>query len=214
MEELIKITTKEDGTRVVSAKDLHAFLEVGTERILWFKRMMEYGFDEDKDFVVIKSENPINKQVAISDYALSLDCAKEISMIQRTDKGKKARIYFLEMEKIAHGKIAPVKAMTPAKMFLQQAQAMVDMEAKIDAIEEKVKLLEAKTITHPTDYYTIAGYASLLRQNFDINKAADFGRKASKMCNQMGYVTGTIPDPRFGRVKTYPVDVLKSIFES
>jgi prophage antirepressor-like protein len=103
--------------------------------------------------------------------------------------------------------------LTPAQMFLQQAQAMVDMESKIDLIEEKVKLLEAKNTTSPVDYYAVAGYASYLHIPVDVKMAAELGRKASALCNQLGYVTGQIPDPRFGRVKTYPIEVLKAVFE-
>ena len=98
MKELIKIKEK-DGQQVVSARELHEFLEVKTNLVIWCKRMFEYGFKDEHDYTAIKSENPVNQQVGIIDYALTIDTAKEVSMIQRTDKGKKARQYFIECEK-------------------------------------------------------------------------------------------------------------------
>ena len=79
--ELIKITDH-DGKQAVSARELHGFLEVKTDFTDWCKRMFEYGFDEDKDFTPILGISTGGRPS--TDYALSLDCAKEISMIQRT----------------------------------------------------------------------------------------------------------------------------------
>ncbi len=93
MKELIKITKTKKGTSVVSAKSLHTYLEVKTPLRKWIKRMFEYGFEENIDFV------QVDKKVRSLDYALTLDTAKEISMLQRTEKGKEARKYFIEVEK-------------------------------------------------------------------------------------------------------------------
>lgn len=100
MEELIKITKDEQGVSVVSGRDLHEFLGINTEYKKWFKRMTEYGFTENADFVRVtqKCHTPGGIQ-NITDHAITLDMAKEISMIQRTDKGKQARQYFIEVEK-------------------------------------------------------------------------------------------------------------------
>jgi len=67
MEELIKITTTKKGTKVVSARDLHTFLEIKTEVILWCKRMFEYGFTEEVDFIALNSERS-NNQLIINNY--------------------------------------------------------------------------------------------------------------------------------------------------
>lgn len=90
-EELIKV---ENGK--VSARELHYFLEIGQDFTSWFKRMIDYGFEENKDFTLTKiREGRITK----NEYAITLDMAKEISMIQRTEKGKQARQYFIQCEK-------------------------------------------------------------------------------------------------------------------
>lgn len=100
MEELIKVTKDNKGNSVVSGRELHDFLGVNTPYTQWFERMVGYGFTENVDFIGLsqKSEKPIGGRPQ-QDHALTIDMAKEISMIQRTDKGKQARQYFIEVEK-------------------------------------------------------------------------------------------------------------------
>lgn len=93
---LIKITENESGS-VVSARELHEFLEVKTPLKDWFPRMVEYGFEGGEDFSAILSESTGGRPSV--DYAITLDMAKEVSMLQRTDKGKQARRYFIDCEK-------------------------------------------------------------------------------------------------------------------
>lgn len=97
MSDLIKITTK-DGKQLVSARELHDFLEIKTDFRKWFPRMCEYGFVKNVDYTPVKFVHPMNLQEC-TDYAISIDMAKELSMIQRTEKGKQARLYFIECEK-------------------------------------------------------------------------------------------------------------------
>lgn len=97
MKELIKITKNEEGQQLVGARELHEFLEV-TERFSnWFNRQLQYGFVENEDFTGCKVFNALAKQ-ELQDYAITIDMAKEISMIQRTEKGKQARKYFIKCE--------------------------------------------------------------------------------------------------------------------
>ena len=99
MNEIIKIT-EVDGRQVVSARELYAFLDIQTPFTMWAERMFEYGFSENIDYVSLsqKSEKPQGGRPQL-DYALTIDCAKEISMIQRNEKGKQARQYFIEAER-------------------------------------------------------------------------------------------------------------------
>lgn len=100
MNQLINITQNENNDSVVSGRELHDFLEVSTPYTQWFERMIEYGFVQNVDFMGLsqKSEKPQGGRPTI-DHALKLDMAKEISMIQRTAKGKEARQYFIQVEK-------------------------------------------------------------------------------------------------------------------
>ncbi|TAE09622.1 MAG: hypothetical protein EAZ95_15805 [Bacteroidetes bacterium] len=94
---LIRVEQNEQGQSVVSARELHAFLEVQTDFTDWCKRMFEYGFVENQDYSLLKiGERSAHNKI---DYALTLDCAREISMLQRNDKGKQARLYFIDCEK-------------------------------------------------------------------------------------------------------------------
>ncbi|MFP7215871.1 ORF6C domain-containing protein [Lactococcus garvieae] len=98
MNPLINITQNENNDSVVSGRELHDFLEVSERYSTWFERMVKYGFEENVDFVGCKVFNTLAKQ-ELQDHALKLDMAKEISMIQRTAKGKEARQYFIQVEK-------------------------------------------------------------------------------------------------------------------
>ena len=97
MEELVKIT-EQNGRRAVSARELHAFLESKQEFANWIKNRIEkYGFIENQDFEVF--DNFIKKPQGgrpLTEYALSIDMAKELSMFENNEKGKQAR---LEAEK-------------------------------------------------------------------------------------------------------------------
>lgn len=107
MGELIPIR-ENNGQRAVNARDLHAFLESKQQFADWIKsRIKQYGFVENQDYQILASENyeaswgGSNKV----EYALSIDMAKELSMVERTQKGKDARSYFISCEKIASNKV-------------------------------------------------------------------------------------------------------------
>lgn len=120
MNELIKITTNESGNQVVSARELHKFLEVETRFNDWISRMMNYGFVENVDYqVLLKNEYNLSGGRPSTDYALTLDTAKEISMIQRSEKGKQARQYFIECEKRLKEVMSNQQPVLPLKNQLQ-----------------------------------------------------------------------------------------------
>lgn len=103
MNELIKVKVNKNNEQVVSGRDLHEFLEINTPYTMWFKRMLEYGFEENIDYMtdnknVSRVDGVIMPQKEIN-HILKMDMAKEICMIQRTEKGRKARRYFIEVEK-------------------------------------------------------------------------------------------------------------------
>lgn len=100
--------TLDDGPAIqtVNARELHAFLEVGRDFSTWIKdRITEYGFFEGQDYVLIEVLRSPNLGSAkaraqrVKDYFLTLDTAKELSMVERNDQGRRARRYFIECEK-------------------------------------------------------------------------------------------------------------------
>ncbi len=108
MQALINIEQKQIGTQFVQsvyARDLHAFLEVRRDFTTWIKqRIAKFGFVENQDFVVFDSPVPVNQVCHGGDrrskeYFVALDMAKELSMVERTPKGKEARRYFIECER-------------------------------------------------------------------------------------------------------------------
>lgn len=101
MQNIIEINLNENQEPIVSGRMLHEFLEISTRYKKWFDRMIEYGFAENQDFLTVGQKCPIANggyQEKV-DHAIKLDMAKELSMIQRNEKGKQARIYFIEVEK-------------------------------------------------------------------------------------------------------------------
>ncbi|WP_408930800.1 antA/AntB antirepressor family protein [Corynebacterium axilliensis] len=100
MSELIPIHSN-DGAQAVMGRDLYDFLGVETEYRHWFPRMVEYGFEEGKDYAVKNDrvQDSLGRSRERTNHVISLDMAKEISMIQRSEKGKQARQYFIECER-------------------------------------------------------------------------------------------------------------------
>lgn len=141
--ELIKITTNENGEQLVSGRELHGFLEVGTPYDKWFPRMCEYGFSEGTDFSTFLSESTGGRPK--TNHAMTLDMAKEISMIQRTEKGKQARQYFIEVEKQYK---LDTSSLSPELQFMnsvvqslaKQEMATKQLSNKLDNITEIVAL--------------------------------------------------------------------------
>lgn len=103
MNDLIPIQQNDDGTIAVSARDLHAGLLVATRYSDWVPRMLEYGFTEGEDYVrqTITAGQPgySNLRNASVEYVLTLDTAKEIAMLQRSERGQQVRRYFIDAEK-------------------------------------------------------------------------------------------------------------------
>jgi antA/antB antirepressor domain protein len=97
MNELLKINTSDAEHITVSARDLHEALEVKTQFKDWFPRMCEYGFEDGKDFCSFLSESTGGRPS--QDAQITVDMAKEIAMLQRTEKGKEVRKYFIQVEK-------------------------------------------------------------------------------------------------------------------
>ena len=135
MNELIKITTNEVGEPTVLGRELHEFLGVETPYRIWFPRMLEYGFTEGKDFNPYKNVRvgeEGNREVAreLTDHLLTIDMAKEICMIQRTEVGKQARQYFIQVEKDYN---SPEKNMARALRIAEKELSTLKLENKVQA---------------------------------------------------------------------------------
>lgn len=127
--ELIKIR-EENGQQLVSARELYEFLGT-TERFSnWFERYCKYGFEENLDFTSVKNFTVVNNgaKKELQDYAMTIEMAKEFSMLQRTERGKEARKYFISCERKL--KQDPYKNLSP------ELQAIIAVDTKVQKIEE------------------------------------------------------------------------------
>lgn len=137
MHELIPLT-EQDGVQAVMGRDLHAFLEVKQRYNDWLPRMVEYGFIAGQDYVLkneyVRGGN--NREYEQTNHIVSLDMAKEIAMIQRTERGKQARQYFIEVEKRAR----QVEELTPEQLM---AKALLQAESTMQELEVRATTAEA-----------------------------------------------------------------------
>ena len=107
MQDFIKINMTDAQQPTVSGRELHQALEIKTDYRKWFPRMCEYGFTEGEDFNPVKNvrvQMEGNRAVEreVDDHQLTIDMAKELCMIQRTDIGRSIRQYFIRVEKKRH----------------------------------------------------------------------------------------------------------------
>lgn len=98
--QLIPYIINENGEVIVSGRELHDFLQIKTPFKIWIPRMIEYGFEEKEDYeIVIQKYQTSGGMQDLKDYMLKVDMAKEICMFQRSDRGRQARLYFINLEK-------------------------------------------------------------------------------------------------------------------
>jgi phage anti-repressor protein len=128
---------------MVDGRRLHAFLQVETRYNDWFERMKEYGFVEGVDFYSKMSKTSPNGGRPSINHDLTIDMAKEISMIQRNERGKQARQYFIECEKRL--KAQTQKPMTQAELIAMQANALVEYEREQAKLKEDVKQIKEQS---------------------------------------------------------------------
>ncbi|WP_339053681.1 antA/AntB antirepressor family protein [Arsenophonus endosymbiont of Crataerina pallida] len=143
MSNLINIETKNINgglIQTVNARDLHAFLESKQEFANWIKdRIQQYGFIEHQDFLINLSKTPNGGRPA-KEYHISLDMAKELSMVERNEKGKQARQYFIECER---------RILQP-QTLLPTAKELALMVVRAEEEKEKL-LLENKNLSTEND---------------------------------------------------------------
>lgn len=162
MNELITVNYDNEQP-TVSARELHDFLEVGADFSHWFPRMCEYGFEQGRDFNPVKFDRVRfegNREVkrTVDDAEITIDMAKELCMLQRNDKGKQARQYFLQLERDWN---SPEKVM---------ARALQIAHKRIHTLSEKIeqdapKVLFADSVAASRTSILIFDLAKIVKQN-------------------------------------------------
>lgn len=158
MQELELVEVNYEADRItLSARDLYKFLEL-TERFSnWFERMKQYGFVENQDYRGCKKFNTLARQ-ELQDYEISLDMAKEIAMLQRNERGKQARQYFLELERKWN---SPEYVMQRALKISQKRIEALENENKA----MKPKALFADAVSASNESILIGQLAKMIKQN-------------------------------------------------
>lgn len=211
--EIIKILTTENGLQTVLATDLYKFLEPKTEFSHWIKRMLGYGYIEGLDFYSFVSESeltpPIKENVCTSkmtgkkqrgghnvkEYVLSLDCAKSIAMIQKSDKGKQIRTYFIEAEKAFKAIATP-----------QQVQELYN----------RLSVLESKQINY-TDDWAIDRYLRVNNLFSELSRTdrQQLGKRCTKAHKEKyGTPPKKVPHPSYtDGQNVYPYELINTVFK-
>ncbi|MBF0229182.1 MAG: antA/AntB antirepressor family protein [Desulfamplus sp.] len=168
--DLIPINTDSNGQQTVNARNLHEFIENKDHFTTWITdRIKQYDFVENQDFVSF-SENS-EKGRPKQEYHITIDMAKELSMVERNEKGKQARQYFIKMENIAKSKTLAVPNFSnPAEAarawaleYEEKQKALAMVERKNIALEE---IIETRTWIQDKKVATSMATASVaVREN-------------------------------------------------
>ena len=160
------IFDNENGEVRISGRQLHMFLEVQTPYAKWFDRMTEYGFTEGTDFWtnLSKTSSELGGRPA-TDHLMTLSMAKELAMLQRTEKGKEARRYFIHIEEEWN---TPERVMARALRFseriLSDTKALLaDAQEQIERDRPKVLFADSVSACHTT--ILIGELAKIIKQN-------------------------------------------------
>ena len=215
MKELIKITTNDEGQQLVSARELHnkLILEEGKgERFSqWFNRHLQYGFEENLDFTSVKKFTVVNNGAKreLIDYAITIDMAKEICMLQKSDKGREFRKYFIECEK-------KLKAIdNKAQLLLdiynggEKAIAASKKLHEIEAAPIKAELKEANIqLQKDKEWWAIKRVAIITNTSWK-----DYSWKKLKAASEKtNHEVKKVFDANFGSVNAYHEDAWKEVY--
>ena len=133
--DLIKVSEK-DGLQYISARSLYEGLQVSHRFNDWFFSLLKYGFQEGEDFTSVQIGTPVNNGaiIKIDDYLLTIEMAKQICMLQRSELGKQYRLYFINLEKAWN---SPEAIMARALQVAQKT--LSDVQLKLSAAESRLE---------------------------------------------------------------------------
>ena len=204
MGELIKITEK-DGKQLVSARELHKFLENTDNVNNWFKRQAERAMlVENEDFTRFAISQTSGQRSF--DYALSISSAKEIAMLNGGEKGKQARRYFIEMEKLAKDLSEINSHRLPSNLkeaYLALAQA-----------EEEKELLLIQNENLNTVLDNLLEWVSIIKvcEHNKVKEHLFEWRKLKAKSNELGYQIKRAESPRFGYMNLYHINAFRACY--
>jgi phage anti-repressor protein len=201
LNELITISYEAE-TPTVSGRELHAALGVETDYPHWFARMCEYGFKEGKSYRTILSDRSDGLPgKPLTDHVITIAMAKELCMLQRSEKGKRFREYFIQAEEAWN---SPDKVMERAMQIAHQRA--IEAERRIFALAEEKETLEIALNTS-LKFYTVAKYNSVFKMCWSMPQCQSIGKKLSAYCRSHAIEVRACEtnDERFGTVNSYPL---------
>ena len=155
-----------NGELLISARDLHKGLDITDRFSRWFDRMLAYGFEENVDYTSVKSSTLVNNGAVreLQDYALKIDMAKEICMVQRNEKGRQFRKYFIEVEKAYRD----VQFRVGDKKHQLECMALLQDLLPEHMRQEKINYIKANTVVDKavSNYF---GFPKMIKK-IDMNK--------------------------------------------
>lgn len=185
MNNLIPINYDNPERPTVSGRELHEFLQVGADYRHWFPRMVEYGFTEGEDFNPVKIDRVQNEggrkvTRTVDDHQLTIPMAKELCMIQRNERGKQARQYFLAVEAQWNSPEAVMRraVLIATKQNKQLVNANRQLTARVTELEPKDVFADAVSASKSS--ILIGELAKIVRQNgvdMGQNRLFDYLRK-------------------------------------
>ena len=227
MNEIITISqTMINNTEVnsVNARDLHEVLESDTKFSDWIKRRLdETDAILNADYIIVSQKRETiteygKKASVITEYILTTDIAKEIAMMERNEKGKQVRRYFIEVEKAYKRDKVAVSQLDYMQIQLnylkEQDRKIHELENRTDEIhKEQLKSKHnINRILNNDNYMTLIAYMNLNGISQKGYHIPSLGKKAKKMSDEQGAFMGAVIDPRYGRINTYSVEILKQLF--
>lgn len=205
MNELIKISYENAERPTVSGRELHEALEVKTAYKDWFPRMCEYGFTEGEDFNPLKNEQVRtegNRQVSreLTDHQLTIPMAKEICMLQRSEKGKQFRQYFIRVE----------EAWNSPEMIMKRA---------LEIANEKVKALQVSVSQLTVDKQIMQPKADYFDELVDRNLLTGIRKTAKELKVKQNTFVNFLLDKKYlyrdkkGKLMPYAKPMENGLFE-
>lgn len=165
------------------------------------EKLESQGFSTERIFALSEYQDKTGRTLPM--YVLTREGVLQLAA--RYD----AVVRFKLIEKVSQ----PAKVLSPVQQLLAQAQILVEMDSRVEAVEQGVRRLEhncRRTIT--SNQLTVIAYANMKGIRPDEYNSSVVGRKATKLCKERNVLVGKVVDSRYGLINTYPEEILDEIF--